>query len=96
MARWRELVFFTRFLVAFKALEASERQRVLQDGWAFAHWIQSIPEAESRQPRHMLLYLLFPDSFEISDTFPSPAHAEGYWLAASGAIKIYCATDSSR
>lgn len=64
VGRWRELVFFTRFLVAFKQLDSSEKQRVLQDGWAFAHWIQSIPEAESRQLRHMLLFLLFPDSFE--------------------------------
>jgi len=32
----------------------------------------------------------------ISGTFPSPAHAEGHWLAASGAIKIYCAIDSSK
>jgi hypothetical protein len=32
----------------------------------------------------------------VSGTFPSPAHAEGHWLAASGAIKIYCATDSSK
>ena len=31
-----------------------------------------------------------------SGTFPSPAHAEGHWLAASGAIKICCATDSSK
>jgi len=32
----------------------------------------------------------------VSGTFPSPAHAEGHWLAASGAIKIYRATDSSK
>jgi hypothetical protein len=32
----------------------------------------------------------------VSGTFLGPAHAEGHWLAASGAIKIYCATDSSK
>jgi hypothetical protein len=25
-----------------------------------------------------------------------PCHAEGYWFAASGAIRIYCATESSK
>jgi hypothetical protein len=32
----------------------------------------------------------------VSGTLPRTAHAEGHWLAASGAIKIYCATDSSK
>jgi hypothetical protein len=29
----------------------------------------------------------------VTGTFPSPAHAEGHWLAASGAIKISCVID---
>jgi hypothetical protein len=32
----------------------------------------------------------------VSGTFPSPAHAEGHWLATSGAIRIYYVTDSSK
>ena len=62
--RWRELVFFTRLMLAFKSLDAGERGRLLADGWAFAEWLKTIPEEESRQLRHMLLFLLFPDSFE--------------------------------
>ena len=64
--RWRELVFFVRFMIAFKRLDPSERDRLLQDGWAFAEWLQVIPEEESRQLRHMILFLLFPDQFERS------------------------------
>jgi DNA-binding MarR family transcriptional regulator/predicted RNA-binding protein with PUA-like domain len=64
--RWRELVFFVRFMIAFKRLDPSERDRLLQDGWAFAELLKLIPEEESRQLRHMILFLLFPDQFERS------------------------------
>jgi 5-methylcytosine-specific restriction enzyme B len=64
--RWRELVFFVRLMIAFKRLEPSERNHLLQDGWAFAEWLKVIPEEESRQLRHMILFLLFPDQFERS------------------------------
>ena len=62
--RWRELVFFTEAMLAFKSLDISERERLLSEGWTFAEWLRSVPEEESRQLRHMLLFLLFPDSFE--------------------------------
>ena len=62
--RWRELVFMIRFAKAWKGLTADEQQRLLADGWAFAEWLSEFPEADSRQLRHMLLYLLFPDQFE--------------------------------
>jgi 5-methylcytosine-specific restriction protein B len=64
--RWRELTFFVRFMLAFKRLDPSERDRLLQDGWAFAEWLRVIPEEGSRQLRHMILFLLFPDQFERS------------------------------
>jgi 5-methylcytosine-specific restriction enzyme B len=62
--RWRELIYFIRFAQAWKALPADDRQRLLGDGWAFAEWLAGIPEADTRQLRHMLLFLLFPDDFE--------------------------------
>jgi 5-methylcytosine-specific restriction protein B len=62
--RWRELQFFILFMQAFKKLTESERSRLLRDGWALAEWTADIPEADVRQLRPMLLYLLFPDSFE--------------------------------
>jgi 5-methylcytosine-specific restriction protein B len=62
--RWRELVFFTEAMLAFKSLDINERERLLSDGWTFAEWLRSVPEEESRQLRHMLLFLLFPDTFE--------------------------------
>jgi hypothetical protein len=62
--RWREVEFFTNVCRAFKRLDRPERNRILSDGWIFAEWLQGIPEADVRQLRHMLLFLLFPDMFE--------------------------------
>ncbi len=62
--RWRELVFAIRTIVALKELGFVEREALLNDGWAMAKWLERIPECDSRQFRHMLLFLLFPDKFE--------------------------------
>ncbi len=62
--RWRELVFLTRVALELKRLSAGERDRLLGDGWALSNWLSTIPEADSRQLRHMLLFLIFPDQFE--------------------------------
>ena len=62
--RWRELVYMIRFARAWKALNLEDRRRLLGDGWAFAEWLADIPESNTRQLRHMLLFLLFPDDFE--------------------------------
>lgn len=62
--RWRELTFFIRTMLAFKRCSPEEQQAILANGWQFAQWLETIPECESRQLRHMLLFLLFPDQFE--------------------------------
>ena len=62
--RWRELVFFVALMKAFKALSEAEKKTLLADGWAFAKWLEDIPEENTRQLRHMILFLLFPDDFE--------------------------------
>jgi 5-methylcytosine-specific restriction protein B len=62
--RWRELVFFIRTMIAFKQSDQDQRRGLLEDGWKFAKWLEQIPECDSRQFRHMILFLLFPDDFE--------------------------------
>lgn len=59
-----ELEFLVLLTLAFKQLEESARKSLLADGWKFADWLRSIPGESSRQLRHMILFLLFPDSFE--------------------------------
>ncbi|AUA57467.1 5-methylcytosine-specific restriction enzyme B [Achromobacter spanius] len=62
--RWREMVFTINFVRQFKSLPVDKRKELLSNGWAFAEWLQSVPDSAARQFRHMLLFLLFPDSFE--------------------------------
>lgn len=63
-ARWRELAYFVRVVEAFRKLGSEQRSIFLQDGWALAEWLDTLPDSDSRQLRHMLVYLLFPDTFE--------------------------------
>jgi 5-methylcytosine-specific restriction protein B len=62
--RWRELVFCINAALAFKRLSSEQRAQALSDGWAFAVWLEKVPDSAARQLRHMLLFLLFPDDFE--------------------------------
>ena len=62
--RWREVVFFIAFMRAFRELTPEKRNSLLTDGWAFSEWMESVPESDNRQLRHMILYLLFPDQFD--------------------------------
>jgi MoxR-like ATPase len=59
-----ELMLLVRFTAQWKALDKAEPQRLLADPWAFVDWFDRIEDATSRQLRHMLLHMLFPDSFE--------------------------------
>lgn len=61
-----ELQLFDRIMLAWKTLTLDARSALAADPWAFAEFIDSVEGAERRQFRHMLLYLLFPDTFERS------------------------------
>ena len=62
--RWREVVFFVLFLRAFRAETDDEQNLLLNDPWRMAAWMEVVPDSDNRQLRHMILYLLFPDTFE--------------------------------
>jgi 5-methylcytosine-specific restriction protein B len=62
--QWRELAFLINLVRRFRTLQVSEQQRLTSDGWAFDEWLEQIEDWETRQLRHMLLFLLFPDDFE--------------------------------
>lgn len=62
--QWREFIFLTRLMLRFRGLSPDEQRTLLADPWQFADWLGDVEQAESRQLRHMLLFLLFPDSFE--------------------------------
>lgn len=62
--RWLELVVFIRWSQAWKDLDDGIRRDVASDPWKFAAWLDAVPGAAKRQLRHMVLHLLFPDTFE--------------------------------
>lgn len=59
-----ELWFLIEFAVAWKKLKDDEAASLLSDPWNFAAFVDELDGSESRQIRHMLLHLLFPDQFE--------------------------------
>ena len=64
--RWREFLFFVRVMEAWMALDRSARRALLadEDPWKLAEWLRDRDETRTRQLRHILLFLLFPDHFE--------------------------------
>ena len=64
-----ELAFLIELMQRWKTEGSQRHLALLSDPWAFGTWIDGLPSTGKRQLRHMLLYLLFPDSFErISST----------------------------
>lgn len=59
-----EFLFLIRVVEEWTRLSASRREAELADPWAFAKWLEEQDEKGTRQLRHILLYLLFPDHFE--------------------------------
>lgn len=59
-----EIAFLIEFAKAWKALPTEQQQATANDPWKFQELIDGTEDAESKQLRHMLLHLLFPDSFE--------------------------------
>ena len=62
--RWKELRFLVRMMEAWKHLSVSEREARIANPWDLANWLEDQDETRTRQLRHILLYLLFPDHFE--------------------------------
>lgn len=59
-----EIAFLIEFVKGWKALSSEQQQAAANDPWKFQELIDGTEDAESKQLRHMLLHLLFPDSFE--------------------------------
>jgi 5-methylcytosine-specific restriction enzyme B len=59
-----EIAFLIEFVIAWKTLSPERQAEVAADPWLFQELVDSIEDAESKQLRHMLLHLVFPDHFE--------------------------------
>ena len=59
-----EIAFLIDVAIAWKKLPPDRQAVIAADPWLFQEFVDSIEDAESKQLRHMLLYLLFPNHFE--------------------------------
>jgi 5-methylcytosine-specific restriction protein B len=59
-----EIAFLIEFAIAWKRLPDADRSAAVSDPWKFMEIVDGIDGADARQGRHMLLHILFPDSFE--------------------------------
>ena len=64
-----ELTFLIQLMQRWKAEGAPRQAALLADPWGFGNWVDGLPATGKRQFRHMMLYLLFPNTYErISST----------------------------
>lgn len=64
MRRPLEIAFLIEFAIAWKRMSEADRDTAQKNPWVFMGVIDGIDGAEASQLRHMLLHMLFPDSFE--------------------------------
>ncbi len=59
-----EIGFLIEFAIVWKQLPEADRAAAITNPWYFMEIVDGVDGADSRQGRHMLLHVLFPDSFE--------------------------------
>ena len=66
MRRPDELIFLIEMAVRIKSLDPEQREEILgDDPWMFARWLdREVPGSSSRQMRHLLPHLFYPDFYE--------------------------------
>jgi 5-methylcytosine-specific restriction protein B len=88
-----EIAFLIELAISWKKLLPAQRVQNADDPWMMKTFIDSIDGAESKQLRHMLLYLLFPDHFE---RIASGSHKQRIIKAFSGLLQDPAAGDEDR
>jgi len=81
--RFHEISFLIEFIFDWKQLTSENQHRLAADPWQFQENLDSAEDAESKQLRHMLLHLLFPDHFE---RISSGGHKRRVITAFSGIV----------
>lgn len=63
LRRWAHLAYFIAFVRRFKNEDEPRQKELVDDPWGFEAWLDS-DASQEEQMRHVLLHLLFPDTFE--------------------------------
>jgi len=66
--RWAELAYLIRVTHRIKEFDNARRAELLSDPWKFAALLDEVAGDDNPQFRHILRYLVFPDSFEPAST----------------------------
>lgn len=66
--RWKEVAYLISLAVAFKRLPPDSRIQTVASAETFSEWVYGQPMDGDRMFRRMILYLLFPDSYERAAT----------------------------
>jgi 5-methylcytosine-specific restriction protein B len=59
-----EIGFLIEFALAWKSTDSDKQAAAVADPWIFMNMVDAVEGADRRQIRHMLLHILFPDTFE--------------------------------
>ena len=62
--RWRELVYAVILFHTFYSLSDNEQHKLASSAIEMREWLETIPDNDNRQFRHMFLFMLFPDEHE--------------------------------
>lgn len=78
-----EIAFLIEFAIAWKRLPPEKQAQIASDPWRLEEFVDGVEDVESKQLRHMLLHLLFPDHFE---RIASGGHKRRVVAAFSGLV----------
>lgn len=59
-----EITYLLELVIKWKKMPNDKQTKIAENPWLFLEFVDSIEDGETKQLRHMLLNLLFPDSFE--------------------------------
>jgi len=88
-----EIAFLIEFAIAWKRLPDTDRSVAVSDPWKFMEIVDGVDGADARQGRHMLLHVLFPDSFE---RIASREHKRRVVASFSSVLDGDCPEDTDR
>ena len=84
-----EIRYLVDLMLGWFAEPLESRHELLSDAMTFAQRIDKHPESRSRQLRHALLYMLFPDEFEpIMSSNHKQQYVKDYWIDSGSQEQI--------
>jgi len=87
-----ELTFLIVLMQRWKGESIDRKTMLLGDPWEFGNWLDTTPDGNKRQFRHMLLYLLFPDTYERISSTRQKKKIDAAFAATEGITEIRAGT----